>query len=636
MQFRTRHNDYLLKMPHRTNGIYHATEDIPFPAVPPSVLSQPTVRAQVAEMRQYFRAFKLQDPLLRDYRPYFRATLCYLEGAWTLVGRQLEEPFLSERHSVDAATWLEQEQKARFVAYTGTTYPGQNMVFLPQAIVHVDDSDDSGTGTVLAQWNYRIMCHPLAKDLPTDSLRVLDDHLASRVATGTSMDEYTKSRHARFSVSSPSNNGSDEHGYITTTQSSSDLNKLVPLLDQLMQQVPGVDNYMGSLSDQAFGQQAYEPYSASVLNAAYYHRCFRYGKPEEFGKIKNLRYRGFSDRTFYAAMTSQSHVWGAPLNNCVNEWKEHPHCHNYSQKWTYAIPMEIVYMTPLTAWNPYGIDYHGWAADDNSATAGGSRDGSEKRPFNGTNSRHFYRTPAELFSQSDEHKSNPADSTGEAFYVLDATGTSHKVRASGHRTYLPDMGDGVVRQRYPIWPVHGEHSGALQQMAALRDIVLRGSETFANIRYDTPASGPDPTPAPGHPICLLAPAAAEYDFHTHSVQLTPDDIHLLTKGGGVLRKSTSLAYGHRHQVSLIAVSVAYNHGYRLHIVTCDDGPVCKGEHGLWIQGAFTLDWQLVDHADLLYDSFQEQKGQSHGGGASGSASITGVLWLVVISCVVRG
>ena len=47
VEFRTRHNDYKLKMPSTTSGDYHDTEDIPFPDVPPEVSSQSNVDMQV-------------------------------------------------------------------------------------------------------------------------------------------------------------------------------------------------------------------------------------------------------------------------------------------------------------------------------------------------------------------------------------------------------------------------------------------------------------------------------------------------------------------------------------------------------------------------------------------------------------
>ena len=80
VEFRTRHNDYVLKMPSRSSREWHATEDVPFPEVPPSVKQQTSVAGQIQEMREYFKAFKLQDPSIRDYRPYFKPIISYLEG----------------------------------------------------------------------------------------------------------------------------------------------------------------------------------------------------------------------------------------------------------------------------------------------------------------------------------------------------------------------------------------------------------------------------------------------------------------------------------------------------------------------------------------------------------------------------
>ena len=71
VHFRTRHNDYLLRMPTNT-GEYHGTQDIPFPAVPPAVLKKEKVDDQIAEMREWFRAWRDGNTTERDYRPYFK------------------------------------------------------------------------------------------------------------------------------------------------------------------------------------------------------------------------------------------------------------------------------------------------------------------------------------------------------------------------------------------------------------------------------------------------------------------------------------------------------------------------------------------------------------------------------------
>ena len=84
VEFQTRHNDYALEMPHTNSSEYGATERLPFPEVPQSVLDQPDIDGQIAEMQEYFRAFKMQDKSIRDYTNVIKPNLCYLEGISTL------------------------------------------------------------------------------------------------------------------------------------------------------------------------------------------------------------------------------------------------------------------------------------------------------------------------------------------------------------------------------------------------------------------------------------------------------------------------------------------------------------------------------------------------------------------------
>ena len=55
IEFRTRHNDYRLRMPSKTKKDYNLMENIDFPPVPPAVLNKKTVHEQVLEMREWFR-----------------------------------------------------------------------------------------------------------------------------------------------------------------------------------------------------------------------------------------------------------------------------------------------------------------------------------------------------------------------------------------------------------------------------------------------------------------------------------------------------------------------------------------------------------------------------------------------------
>ena len=48
-------------------------------------------------------------------------------------------------------------------------------------------------------------------------------------------------------------------------------------------------------------------------------------------------------------------------------------------------------------------------------------------------------------------------------------GDAKKVRAAGTHVFLPEIKDvGVLRQRYPIFPVHGEGSSVWKEVNALK------------------------------------------------------------------------------------------------------------------------------------------------------------------------
>ena len=114
VEFRTRHNDYKLVQPSTSTKNYGATEDIPYPEVPPEVTRMRTVEEQITEMREWFRAWRDQDHSVRDYRKYFKPVLCYLEGAWTVSeDDSIDESFDSDRHFLDASSWLDLQEKVR-------------------------------------------------------------------------------------------------------------------------------------------------------------------------------------------------------------------------------------------------------------------------------------------------------------------------------------------------------------------------------------------------------------------------------------------------------------------------------------------------------------------------------------------
>merc|ERR1711871_1938146 len=142
---------------------YGCTTEVPYPGVPSSVTEKSTVSAQVEEMRQYFKAFKEQDESIRsDYKEYFKANLCYLEGQWENQIDEVKEPFKSDRHEIDAKNWVAVNQRMRFLQSSGRKHNLENLPFLPNAARNVKESGEPE----MAQWTYRIVWHPLKRSLP--------------------------------------------------------------------------------------------------------------------------------------------------------------------------------------------------------------------------------------------------------------------------------------------------------------------------------------------------------------------------------------------------------------------------------------------------------------------------------------
>ena len=550
VEFRTRHNDYGLRMPSTTSSTYHEVEDIPFPDVPPEVLQHHDVAGQITELREWFKAWKKRDRSERDYRKYFKAVLCYLEGAWTFSDK-LEESFASDRHFLDAASWFDLQEKVRYTSYSGGKSNLENFSYLPTTIMNMIN----GTLPQIAQWNYRVLCHPLQRDLPVNRFRVVDD-LMARMAKKKTLKEYVTTRAARFTL-----NPFDTDEWV-------DGRKNYGLVDELMAEIPGKDNYGAELYDDAFDAVAYSYNSTDntkKLNVGFYHRWVRVGSRDAMGRTE--RHRGFADQNVFMARTTQPNVAGVEVNVCKG-WRRN-RCTLYNQKWTYAIPLEVVYMTPLLKWNPYEIQYKGDKSSTlaRTVTAGGrwgsSRDSA--RALNGTNSKRFYQTPHEFFGGNEQGRSSADTVKGKAG-VLDRAGRLHVVKASGTRIVLPYIpGVGSLRTRYPIMPVHGEGSAVWKELEALKDIVLSPVENahmfHENWRDDTSEG------------VVLLTGKAKGDEHVHHVVLSADDVGMLKLGRTVLVESGE-AKGHYHEVK-----IRLRANGRFVMVRCDGARNCADGHG---------------------------------------------------------
>ncbi|XP_041361296.1 uncharacterized protein LOC121377385 [Gigantopelta aegis] len=469
VEFRTRHNDYKLRMPSKTKDNFHATEEIPFPDVPPQVLAKSTVADQIKEMREWFKAWKTQNHAHRDYRKYFKPVLCYLEGAWTTDTKSLQEPFTSDRHHLDANSWFDLQEKVRFTSYTGVKSNLENFAYLPTTIMNMINGSAQ-----FAQWNYRILCHPLSVDVPLRNLKPIDE-LSSRLPYHRhTMASHVASKAARFYLNDHKSDAFMRNGYI----------------DKLMHEIPGKDNYPASLTDDAFGLMAYDMafgknYTAE--NTGYYHRWYKVKKDGAMG-VKVI-HRGFADENLWVAQTTQPRVAGMGLDDCNKDAHTHVRvCHRYDRKYTFAIPMEIIYLTPLSTWNPYNLTMKGayYSTLGKTVEAHGRNGGlTMDKAYDGINSKYYYKTPVEFFHGGEVQK-DAADTAKGQVGVLDPQGNVRKVVASGHRIFFPSItGLGVIRQRYPIMPVHGEGSAVWKELNALKEMVMK-MNTYAGYYEQSP------------------------------------------------------------------------------------------------------------------------------------------------------
>ena len=567
VEFRTRHNDYAMYMPSRNSSTYHEVEKIGFPDVPQEVLNKSSVDEQIDEMRLCFKAFKDSDKSTRDYRKYFKPVLCYLEGAWTNADPHdpVDEPFKSARHIINAADYIELNEKIMFTSYTGSKDHRENLAYLPTTILRMLND----THPLMAQWNYRIMCHPLNNYLEVNRLRVVDD-LGTRMARSRVLEKHAMSRAARFQLNAENKNDFTE-GFTGFTH-----------LDRLMYEIPGKDNYRRSLKEYTFDYVSMDYRNAEKkLNAARYSRMYQISKKGASG-VEHAR-RSFSDETVYMAMNTQKKIaeqW--THDKCKLNSEGRKSCEEtYKQRWSYAIPLEIVYLTPLSKWNPYDIRYSDAGTNDPKRNGGFSKDTA----YDGSNSKAFYQTPSEFYTGKKDEHADKADTSGHIVGVLDKKRRVKSVAASGIYINLPEIpGVGVVRTRYPIAPVHQEGAAVWKELSALKDLILRQDKRYENIRaefglktdLDSKASTMGAHKLTFRMKFANAIAGTKITAHTHTLILTAADMKTL-KAGRTVSVVTSSASGHSH-----SLTVSYDEKAKTpySYTSCDGKELCFDKHGV--------------------------------------------------------
>lgn len=560
----SRHNDYRLQQNDAVpGGRLRNLKDITPPPVPPSVLAKATVEEQSAEMREYFRAWRDSDRSHRDYEPYFKPNLCVLEFSWLKADEALTDPFRSDRHELAAKNWDDLRRKNAWLFDSGHKDTAENIGFFGSAVRGITHDGQPIVGNL----DYRIFCHPLQDPLPLDQLR-LSQHLSSRLSTASplSSSKLYFDRRARFDVNGrrgtypswidgPYNNGK---------------------MDDLMAQIPGRDGYTANMSNDvevAWSRKVKYPTFDSRdrtkrLNAGFYHRYY-YTSLDATGR--SMRRKGFADPTLWAAQTTQPSVLPSvsPLGDDTvdDSLKE--------QRWTYAVPLEIVFMTPLLSWNPYDFKMYGTGATGaycNDFVKADGRNGDPYDPakaYNGTCGGAFFRTPLSFYNPAFNDTTDPADTGVRVTGVLDRQGTLRRVRESGTKMILPDIGGGVgkVRLRFPVYPTRSEGEDSWKEVKALQTVLLEASSDGSIGLEDVVANF--------RGLELELSAATTGASHTHGITLNSADVDDLEAGKSVTAV-TSLADGHTHSVTLSRVQSGSKWRYILeacdsHSAPCGDG-----------------------------------------------------------------
>ncbi|XP_021353198.1 uncharacterized protein LOC110450204 [Mizuhopecten yessoensis] len=552
VEFKLPSQRYKLSMPSKTSRDWHKTEPIPYPNVPPSVLAKHNVSDQIAEMREYFRAFKYQDAKIRsDYADYFKPVLCYLEGTWL------------DGAAHDQRRWMSEALNIEFVSTDGLE-AGQP--FNPTKIMSVVN------GTAMyAHWNARIACHPVQQELKLASFYIKDD-LAARLSAKTSLYDFAKSTSARFDLiefgRKPMKFSADVgHGMADRTFSH------YSILDAIMEEIPGKDNYPANITGGEFGLTAYNahfPRNNTKLNVGHYHHWYRVLQKGAMGT--SVINRGYADRTLWVASNTRPNVASLSYTSCQRDKITHKNvCTPDTARYSYAIPLEIIWLTPLLTWNPYNLAYIAGdvhTSPANSVTTGGRDGHTLGKAFNGTNIEHFYQTPTEFFSKR-----------SHVYYAMDRAGHTHSVVPSGTQTILRDIPSvGTVRLRYPMVPTHQEGNAIYKELDALKDLVMNMAVN-AKYFHEKPAvlqSTVNPTGHEEH--YQTSSATGQQGLHMHDVFLSQDDVAMLTKGQTVA-VYTTLNHGHQHVLEIYEdMHMHGSHIRRLRVSLCDGKIHCWDGH----------------------------------------------------------
>ena len=396
-----------------------------------------------------------------------------------------------------------------------------------------------------ARWDYRMLSHELNNDLPTSYLKIIFDPVSGR-RHDWNRKTYEDSATAKFDIE-----GLDYHG--SRKEPGHERPIYYNYLDSLMEEIPGKDNYGASITADGFDtviKSAHPKRKGATLNGAHYHRPYKLTSKDAMGV--DMAQRGYSDR-FYLALTTQDNVAGVSyvITNKKGETIKNVHA-----KASYAVPVEIIYLTPLNKWNPFNIKQELDCSDVTGI-------GTKADPFSASCPDRHFLTPDSFFTGSEA----TVCSNDSNIMYFDSPLFDDPVclRPSGIHIVLPRINgiDGIIRQRYPIMPINGEGSSVWKTLNAMEDSVnLSGEVVPKRVTYETGES-----------------TLAGIPTHKHTIVISKEQQKtLLEDATKAITKATEADNKHTHILTLKRDSSSN----RIIIKNCDsgaaDGFVCFDKH----------------------------------------------------------
>jgi len=337
-----------------------------------------------------------------------------------------------------------------------------------------------------------------------------------------------------------------------------------------MEQIPGKDNYNAP----PIGHGAYrDPKTNKETNAAMYNRVFRTDQKDANGEKNGMR--GFHDPYLWVAETTNEKV--VAFNG---------------RRFSWAIPFEVIYLSPLRTWNPYGIKHYERKGSEKENQKGISGNGCpdakpddseeelKKCAWSGIQHNNYFQTPASLFTDSADAEVDTADTGSSVNVVLDQNGKPRRVVASGVAISTKKLDGKSVRTRYPVFPLHEESLTVWHEMK-LMQAMLQRKEGYGSKHSTFVERARQAFPFQEVEAASLVEQSYRFplmaDDHEHYLDVTEGQLNDVDMGNSVVLRTSPAADGHTHSVELASMPTQDASEHTLNAV---EHPPVGGEVGI--------------------------------------------------------